>query len=274
MTKIDRTRIKMVVSDMDGTLLLHGAQSLDRRSIRVLQRLQEHGIRFVAASGRQWYNVQNLCQQLHQPLSMIVENGAMTVLDGKVVSKHCFAPELVREMMTAMQQCRSAELLFSGERSCYICPKTDWYLDLVVNVVKNRTTVVADPFAIEDELVKISMWLREGTASIFDSWRERFGDRAHVVTSGNGWLDMVPKGVNKGTALREIMEYYQLRPEECMVFGDNYNDIEMLTMVPHSYAMEEGEERAKRAAQYTTPLVAQTLEEWLEELEETGGKHD
>lgn len=264
----------MVVSDMDGTLLLHGAQSLDRRSIRVLQRLQEHGIRFVAASGRQWYNVQNLCQQLHQPLSMIVENGAMTVLDGKVVSKHCFAPELVREMMTAMQQCRSAELLFSGERSCYICPKTDWYLDLVVNVVKNRTTVVADPFAIEDELVKISMWLPEGTASIFDSWRERFGDRAHVVTSGNGWLDMVPKGVNKGTALREIMEYYQLRPEECMVFGDNYNDIEMLTMVPHSYAMEEGEERAKRAAQYTTPLVAQTLEEWLEELEETGGKHD
>ncbi len=262
----------MVVSDMDGTLLLDGAQQLSQRSVQVIRRLQERGIRFVAASGRQWYNVENLCNGLHRPLSMIVENGAMTILDGQIATKHCFDRETAREIMTAMQELPTAELLFSGERSCYICPKTDWYFNLVVNVVRNRTTVIRTPFEIEDELIKISMWLPEGTEDSFRQWRERFGDKAHVVTSGNGWLDMVPKGVNKGVALQGILDYYDLRPEQCLVFGDNYNDIEMLALTPYSYAMKHGEERAKQAAVYETAAVDETLEAWLDAWEQKDGR--
>ena len=46
--------IKLVASDLDGTLLLNGAQSLPEELFPLIKELKELGILFVAASGRQY----------------------------------------------------------------------------------------------------------------------------------------------------------------------------------------------------------------------------
>ena len=48
--------IKLIASDLDGTLLQNGAQELTPRAIDLIHRLTEKGICFVAASGRQYSN--------------------------------------------------------------------------------------------------------------------------------------------------------------------------------------------------------------------------
>ena len=49
--------IKLVASDLDGTLLLNGAQSLPEELFPLIKELKELGILFVAASGRQYANI-------------------------------------------------------------------------------------------------------------------------------------------------------------------------------------------------------------------------
>ena len=58
-----------------------------------------------------------------------------------------------------------------------------------------------------------------------------------MVTSGNIWIDFIAPGTNKGAALEKLINRLDIKPEECMAFGDQYNDVEMLQFVGTSYAM-------------------------------------
>ena len=48
---------------------------------------------------------------------------------------------------------------------------------------------------------------------------------------GNEWIDFIPFGTNKAKGIQRISERYHISPEECIAFGDEYNDIEMLKAV-------------------------------------------
>lgn len=49
------------------------------------------------------------------------------------------------------------------------------------------------------------------------------------------WIEVYAEGVNKGSALNWLLERYQLSPADAMVIGNDYNDTDMLELVPHSY---------------------------------------
>ena len=63
-----------------------------------------------------------------------------------------------------------------------------------------------------------------------------------MVRSSEKWLDFMPKGTNKGTALKLILECESVSREECMGFGDNDNDVEMMKQMKYSYGMRSGSE--------------------------------
>ena len=75
--------IKLVASDLDGTLLLHKAQSLPEEIFSLIRQLEELGIMFVAASGRQYPNMTKLFAPVASEISYISENGALAVDHGK-----------------------------------------------------------------------------------------------------------------------------------------------------------------------------------------------
>lgn len=52
--------IKLVASDLDGTLLFKGAQSLPEEIFPLIRQLKKMGILFVAASGRQYANMKKM----------------------------------------------------------------------------------------------------------------------------------------------------------------------------------------------------------------------
>ena len=52
--------IHLIASDIDGTLLQGGQTRLDPALFDVIERLEQHGIRFAAASGRQYTNLRRL----------------------------------------------------------------------------------------------------------------------------------------------------------------------------------------------------------------------
>ena len=94
--------IKLIASDLDGTLLLNKTQTLPEDLFPLIRALNELGIRFVAASGRQYPNMKRLFAPVASDISFICENGALAVEKGQVLYQDRFDKELANEILTAI----------------------------------------------------------------------------------------------------------------------------------------------------------------------------
>ena len=79
--------VKLIASDLDGTLLQNGAQELTPRAVQLIHELTQRGVHFVAASGRQYDNERQVFEQIKDEISYIGENGSICIHQGKVISR-------------------------------------------------------------------------------------------------------------------------------------------------------------------------------------------
>ena len=75
--------IQYIASDVDGTLLHGHATTLNPELFDIIRQLKEHGIHFIAASGRQYKNLQRLFAPVKDDISYVAENGSMCVHDAR-----------------------------------------------------------------------------------------------------------------------------------------------------------------------------------------------
>lgn len=256
--------IKLIASDLDGTLLLNGAQQLPEELFPLIRKLKEMGILFVAASGRQYANMRLLFDPVWQDMAFICENGALAVRDDKALYSDSFENGLMREIIEAAHEREGSEFLCSTKDFYYIRPKTEEYLDLMTNVLKTRYTIIKGFDEITEPCVKLAIYEEKGiTEESIQYWRERFGDKCKVVTSGFAWVDFIPFGTNKAKGLQKFQEILGISQEECLVFGDEYNDIEMLEAVDYSFAMAHSKPGVRAKANYETDRVETVLDKLI-----------
>ena len=256
--------IKLVASDLDGTLLLNGAQSLPEELFPLIKELKNLGILFVAASGRQYANMKRLFAPVADEMAFISENGGLAVFNDEVLYQDSFPRELVLEIIKAIENKNGAEFTCSTKDYYYIRPKTEHFEDLMLNVVKNNCRIIKDLSEITEPCMKLAVYERGGIMEDSVSyWKERFGDRCTVVTSGFAWVDFVPFTTNKARGLKEYQERLGIRPEECVVFGDEYNDMAMLKAVPYSFAMAHAKQGVRESASYETERVETILKKLI-----------
>ena len=91
--------IKLIASDLDGTLLQNGAQELTPYAIDLIHRITEKGIHFIAASGRQYDNERRLFADIKDEISYIAENGSLCIHEGKVISRGIIPDDLAYRIM-------------------------------------------------------------------------------------------------------------------------------------------------------------------------------
>ena len=69
------------------------------------------------------------------------------------------------------------------------------------------------------------------------------------------FTDIVPAGGNKQVGMKKILEYYGIRSEECMAFGDGGNDIPMLQYAGIGVAMGNARPEVQQVANFVTSSV-------------------
>ena len=257
--------IKLIASDVDGTLIQDGSQKLQERLFPLIRKLTDMGILFVAASGRQYPNLYRLFGPVQDDIAYICENGCLVRKNKETLYKAEMDEALALEIIHKIVEKDTAEVLVSGEDTSYIRPKTDAFRHLLEEVVVNNVTVVDDIFTLRETPFKISVYEETGIDATQEYWREAFRGRATAVTSGFEWLDFTPVGANKGKALDELLKRLHISPDECMAFGDEYNDIEMLQNVGYSYAMRTAKPGVQAAARFLTDMVETVLEQLIEQ---------
>ncbi len=255
--------IKLIASDLDGTLLRKGAQSLEPEIFQLINVLKEKGIFFVAASGRQYQNMRRLFRSVKNDIAYICENGTLGVLNGDIFSEEHIPEEVGYAALNAIQSIPECELLLSARTTHYLENPSEKYEHHIRHVVGNDVVTVDDIFSVREPYLKISACDFNGADHLEPYFQEHFSDRLNIALAGDIWLDMMPKGVHKGHALDKLLRQLGIMPEECLAFGDQYNDMEMLKMCGLSYAMADAVPGAIETADDTTEDVISTIKKVL-----------
>lgn len=245
---------KLIACDLDGTLLLDGAQSLGPDTCTLIGRLLDAGVLFFAASGRQYTNLRRLFSPVQERIGYLCENGCVSFYQGRKLHQEHMDRSLGRELIHAIRQKEGCEVLVSGVMESYIQPKDMRFYYHMRDVVRNDVTIVPDILDTAEDYMKISAY-EEGGIKDETYWKNRFGDRCTVVTGGNDWLDMMPPHVNKASALTHILSLLDIDPKECMAIGDNDNDAEMLRLVGFPVAVSTAKPEIRAIARARTDTV-------------------
>ena len=180
--------IKLIASDIDGTLLLNGATEIDSRTLELLGQLTKHGVIFAAASGRQYENMRRLFDPIKDDIAYICYNGALCIFRGEVIERRYFDKALATEILSAVDQTDDCDGMASADGAELIAPRHSDLLDHMTGYIKADYRVVGDLPSCPEPFYKVAMYNGRGDLSEA-YWRSRFGGRCSVVTSGNVWLD-------------------------------------------------------------------------------------
>ncbi len=255
--------VKLIVSDMDGTLLQDGQTEVSKEAIRLIKNLSDNGVQFVVASGRAYNNLLKLFEGITDRIMYICENGSLIKYRNETVYKVAFDSELAKEIVEGILAKDECEVLISGENATYVIPKKNSYVEHMRNHVKNDVQIVDSFDSITEEIIKISVYNEDGIDKVSEYFANKWATRSEETVSGKCWQDFVPKGVNKGVALKCIQDKLKIERDMTMCFGDNYNDLAMFEQAYFSYAMSSANSEIRAKARY----VAMSVEDIMYDVE-------
>ena len=262
--------IKLIASDLDGTLFKEHDQSLPKETLELIHEITKKGCHFIAASGRQYDNMLNIFESIKDDISFISENGALCVDKDIVLRRDTIDPQLCKDIIRAIHEDGRYDIDVSCDKTCYLEDRNPDFIRLVRDEFGNTSTIIKNAEDIDEPIMKICIYSNNDSSENFlaflKTMKDKFGNRIKIVTSGNFWMDFIAPDSNKGNALRFYMEKFGVTPDECVAFGDQYNDIEMLDEVTHSCVVDTCAAGVEKHAKYTTSNVTESLRKILETL--------
>lgn len=251
-------KFRLIASDLDGTLLQNGAQVVEPLSLELIEQVLDSGYHFAAASGRQYANLRNLFAPVADRIDYICENGCLVFAGGELVHQDVMELGLAHEVIAAIFAIPDVELMISGLNTSYLLPGHDAFIHHVRDVVGNNVTLVDDVYAIGEPYFKISFFTGDRLVDVTDL-RAQLASRCQVVTGGNAWVDIMPAGVNKASAMAHLADILGITADAIVAFGDEENDIEMMRYVGCPVAMDNAITPLKEIAGRTTKTVDEAL---------------
>lgn len=242
--------IKLIVSDIDGTLVRDGDNVLNPDYFQEILRLRAKGIQFAAASGRQWHSIERIFDPVKEKIFYISDNGAYVGCHGR----NLFLTPIERQLaLMIVQEIRSHEeldVVLSGPDVVYVETKSQELVHWLVDCYRFEVKQVPDVTKVPDEIIKVSAYKKHGVEESTKDIREKYRDQLKITISGDMWMDCMATGVNKGAAIQMIQESLDILPEETMAFGDQLNDLEMMGKAYYSYAIGNARPEVKAAARF------------------------
>lgn len=245
--------IKLICSDVDGTLVPDGTRQLNPEMFDVICRLHDKGIHFAIASGRAASSISSLFAPVEDKLFFIALGGAVIATANRNLFHWDVGQEDAREMVRQIRQIPGCEVQLNGASCSYLETKDDYFRTWVTESYGTKCRLVDDLLKIDDNIISLSCYdSHHQVEKYFKDFMDCWKDRYKVVTAGTMWVDVQSAQVNKGQAVACLQECLGVSPEETMVFGDQRNDIEMLKQAYYSYAVDNALDEVKAAARFTT----------------------
>ncbi len=247
--------IKLILADMDGTLL-NSSHQLPEQTMDTIRQLAARGIRFGVASGREYDNIREYFPELADEMIIVADNGTLIYDKTEEIYLDVLPGEEVERIVRRLREIPGTWIVLCGRKMSYIecqAEKREIIAAIAHNFYENvELTEDICARTKDEQIMEISLFCENGAAMVEPELGWLTGEY-QIFVSGSNWIDILNKSAGKGNAVKRLQARYGWRPEECMAFGDYFNDMAMLENVGESYAMANAQPEVQLAAKYIAP---------------------
>ena len=247
------TRIALVVSDVDGTLLTKDKTLTDGAKAAV-RRLHEAGIGFTITSSRPTIGMRFLIEPLQITLPLGAFNGSCIVDPQlKPIEQHLIPPAATQRALDVLNEYGADIWLFTSD--LWLTRDSNGeYVPNEKRAIRADPTIVADFSPYLASVCKIvgasadAALLQRCEAAM----QQALGAQATAVRSQSYYLDVTPPGCNKGTFVQTMARRLGISTDAVATIGDMQNDLAMFRTSGVSYAMGNATDDVKKLATHVT----------------------
>ncbi|MEG0165623.1 HAD family hydrolase [Anaerorhabdus sp.] len=241
--------IKLIVADCDGTIL-DDNKKIDPQLKTVITELEKKNITFTLASGRNIFLMSEIIDDLNIQCPYIINNGASIYQGNKSIKNYLLPKESIHEILSILENGNFPFLAYS-ETDLYMYSSHSLLEGFKVRL-KNKLNFVEFDSSMKlnnVELFKITIAtddvneIKEVKDKI-----ERLYPSLNFKRSEGTLFSITNGEATKGNAIKTIADMMNVKKEEIMIFGDNYNDITMFDVAGVGVAMGNSDEEIKALA--------------------------
>lgn len=257
--------IRLIATDMDGTLLIHGTKGIPEPNLLALRQASARGVHVALCSGRMPEDMSFFASDAGVNAHILSLNGSycLDVPHGCCVSSRTMRKEDVEALCQTFNRFSGLHFeLFSGnDLVINAVPSEDWEINVGTNLRRpgGHTHIYS---SLAEGLTKIAsrgvhkmVVVDEAMSGVLETIRGEIARSMPGVEVSSSWcnnLEIMACGVNKGAAVAALAKRLGLSMDQVMTLGDHENDIPMLACAGVGVAMENATPGAKAAAKYRT----------------------
>jgi Cof subfamily protein (haloacid dehalogenase superfamily) len=267
--------IKIIASDMDGTLL-NSNHEISEKNLEAIKKAQELGVHFTISTGRDIDSVVPILKSYGLKYECILSNGAeYRDENGNIVEKINIEKSVVSNVINMMQKVGMRAQLFT-DRGIYTPNTKEEALKGAAYMMQSFQKIESFEEALEmvkdeehftklkyidnlEEFLETSVEVRK----IFAFYNDRNVvkemkiklekiDELAVSSSFVDNIEITNKNAQKGLTLAKVAKKMGVGKDEVMVIGDSFNDYSMFTEFTESFAMGNAIDEIKEIAKYIT----------------------
>lgn len=267
--------IKLIASDMDGTLL-NSDHKIPKENIELIKFAQKNGIQFVVATGRAYYEALPALNNENIKCDVISFNGGIIYdKNGNIIN---ITPMKLKDLYYTIEILKSLEIsyqLYTKNTIYTNSIETDItaYIDLIRangeepneqhlrQEARNRLAL-----GHITEVDNIELYLNQednpaikviGISNDLEKLKHATellsgNDNISVTSSGANNVEIMDKKATKGEALKIVADIHDINLKNAIAIGDNLNDQAMLDIVEYSIAMKNGNKELQKTAKFIT----------------------
>ncbi len=243
--------IKLIASDMDGTLLDENSK-VPPETYDLILELRDHGVYFAVSSGRRFDTLQEFFSPVVDKMDFVASNGTQVYVDGVMVDREVFSHAAVKRLEHTVRLFGCLHLVLYDRTRSFLYDDTDKYEREIDKDLPNAERVYEVP-GPNINIIKASIFC-DNESYLMDmayALGRELGSDFVFAPSGKKWIDPLPIGVNKATGIKQVMAARGINADEVMAFGDSMNDYEILRLVGNSRAMGNARYGIKQIAKQT-----------------------
>lgn len=252
--------IQAVCTDIDGTLL-NKERELSLRTIHAFQQIASR-MPVVLASSRMPSAMRHLQKQLAiEEHPLICYNGGYVLIYEDHIPRVIYSVALPLEValyVNEVVQNRSIHASFYSQDIWYASQQDQWSareekVTKVQPIIKDANQIVKHFEQTGEPIHKVMCMGNETEiARLEEMIKLNFSDKVHAFRSKSTYLEITPKAISKASALEMILANDEIKMDQVLAFGDNFNDIDLLKYAGIGIAVENAREEVKSVAKDIT----------------------
>ena len=247
--------VKIVFIDIDGTLV-NDNKEITESTKQSIKRVVDMGIHVVITSGRDLPHTIQRAQNANAS-SIVIATGGSLIYDysnDKIIFKDLFNEKQITQIWKYCTDNKTGIMLKEKDAvyyNEYSCDKTGFKYQLLTDINKCSNFKVSQFLVSSDKIEKIDN-IREYAKKNNMFVTSFSSSYANKTISDVYDIDLNNSSVNKGTGIKKVLEYLDIKKENSLCIGDYYNDIDMFKECGITVAMGNAVDEIKKVSDYVT----------------------